>query len=314
MAGRFIPDSDVEFANMAKQFADRIAQDPRRYTLSDQDAEELSRKVQAFRDALAKTLWRPKRTAIAVIAKDERRKEAEEIVRRFGRIIRASHQISAADKLAARVKERSKSLRKRKCPAAPPQVWFQGAIGDVGAGCPLHQLRVEPGYNFRGEQPRDGAVRMELFVDLVAPGEPMPAFPGEAMGGRPWYLGSFTKSPIRVAPPVPPTPMLVVYWVRWADSSCRTGPFSRTCEARWEGRRAGSQPTLGAMPEVRQLENDPKQITFITQFRERYIEGVRVEQRMLEDGRGEAKQLAGSDAPSSCPRARTVADSAPFSA
>jgi hypothetical protein len=115
------------------------------------------------------------------------------------------------------------------------------------------------------------------------------------MGGRPWYLGSFTKSPIRVSPPIPPTPMLVVYWVRWADSSCRTGPFSKTCEARWEGRRRASQPTLGAMPEVRQLENDPKQITFITQFRERYIEGVRVEQRMLGDAREEATQMPDTD-------------------
>jgi hypothetical protein len=62
----------------------------------------------------------------------------------------------------------------------------------------------------------------------------------------------------------------------------------------------------GAMPEVRQLENDPKQITVITQFRERYLEGVVcVEQRMLEDARegakdgaqdGVAKQLPTPDA------------------
>jgi hypothetical protein len=223
--------------------------------------------------------------------KDQRRLEAVQIIRRISAVIRASDRISAEDKSLVGVKERSKKLSRGKCPICPPLLWFQGTIGDGGANSAVHQLHVEPGFNARQEQPRDGAVRMELFVDLVAPGEPVPAFPGEAMGGRPWYLGSFTKSPIRVAPPVPPTPMLVVYWVRWADSSCRTGPFSRTCEARWEGRRAGSQPTLGAMPEVRQLENDPKQITFITQFRERYIEGVRVEQRMLEDASGEVKQL-----------------------
>jgi hypothetical protein len=44
MAGRFIPDADSDFASMAKQFADRIAMDPERYTLSDLDAELLTRR------------------------------------------------------------------------------------------------------------------------------------------------------------------------------------------------------------------------------------------------------------------------------
>lgn len=286
MGSRFIPDSDTEFANMARCFAAEIAKDPDRYTLSELDAELLTRKVKAFRDALAKSTMRGTRTPDAICAKDHRRKEAEEIVRRLGRVIRASDQISAPDKLRMNIKERATTQRKGKCPIYPPLMWFTGAIGEYGHNSVMHELRVAPGYSFRGEQHREGAVRMELFVDLVAPGEPVPSHPGEFLGGRPWYLGSFTKSPIRVAPPIPPVPMLVVYWVRWADSSCRVGPFSKTCQARWEGARLATRPTLGAMPEVRQLAADPKQITVVTQFRERYLEAVRVEQRMLEDARG----------------------------
>jgi hypothetical protein len=44
----------------------------------------------------------------------------------------------------------------------------------------------------------------------------------------------------------------------------------------------GATPLLGPMPEVRQLASDPKQITVLNQYRERYLEVTRVE-RMLTD-------------------------------
>jgi hypothetical protein len=301
MAGRFIPDGDPEFRDMAQAFATNVARNRERLFVSELDAELLTRKVNAFCDALMASKNPATRGQHTNGVKKQRRLEAVQIIRRISAVIRASDRISTENKLLVGVKERSKKLTKGKCPIYPPLLWFEGAIGEGGKNTAIHQLRVEPGYDARGEQHREGAVRIELFYDLVAPGEPVPTFPGESMGGRPTYMTSFTKSPIRVAPPIPPTPMLVVYWVRWADSSCRVGPFSKTCQARWEGQRLGAQPTLGAMPEVRQLENDPKQITFITQFRERYIEGVRVEQRMLEDGRKEPKRLANSGEPSPCP-------------
>jgi hypothetical protein len=295
MGSRFIPDGDYDFARMARGFASAIVRDPKRYLLSDVDAEALARKVQAFEDALSVAKYRPTRGSHHVFAKNEHRKEAEEMIRRLGAMIRASDKISWEDKEAAGVKRRSTNTRRLKCPIYPPLLVFRGAVGEGGSDSVLHELIVEPGFNLRGEQKREGAVRMELFVDLVGPGEPVPRHPGEFLGNRPWYLGSFNTSPIRVSPPIPPVPMLVVYWVRWADSSCRVGRFSKTCQARWEGARQATKPTLGAMPEVRQLANDPKQITVLTQFRERYLEAPRVE-RMLEDSRAageEMKQLKG---------------------
>jgi hypothetical protein len=47
-------------------------------------------------------------------------------------------------------------------------------------------------------------------------------------------------------------------------------------------RPTGATPLLGPMPEVRQLASDPKQITVLNQYRERYLEVTRVE-RMLTD-------------------------------
>jgi hypothetical protein len=148
-------------------------------------------------------------------------------------------------------------------------------------------------------------VRVEIFVDLVPPGQPIPQFPGQYLGGRPWYLRSFSRSPCKVKHPMPPVPMLVVYWARWADAQGNVGPFSQTCIARPEGGWALAGKTdglLGPMPEVKVLENDPKYITTITQLRQ--IEQVTVQQQLLPDAgeRGEAekapaqKQLPMSDA------------------
>jgi hypothetical protein len=48
-------------------------------------------------------------------------------------------------------------------------------------------------------------------------------------------LRSFSRSPIRVAPPICRVPMLAVYWGRWADAIGNVGPFSQTVVSRIEG-------------------------------------------------------------------------------
>ena len=298
MSRKFIPNGDSEFACMARVFAGAIARDPKKYTFSDADAQELTRRVTEYREALCAAVGYRTRNPSTIFLKNEKRVRAEEIVRRFANVIRASHQIGTGDKLLALVKERPKKLRKRTVPFAAPVLQYMGAPRNAGPNSGRHLLHVTEGFTFVNKSKPNGAVRVELFVDLVAPGDPVPRFPGEFLGGRPWYLRSFTKNPIKVQHPMPPVPMLVVYWARWADAKGDVGPFSQTCVTRVEGFTAvGADKLLGAMPEVRQLERDPKQITVVTQFRERYLEGVRVEQRMLADApdeRGTAKQLESS--------------------
>lgn len=294
MVDRFIPDAAGEFRDMAVAFLSNVTKNPELYLVSENDLVLLTRAVKGFEEAYSASQNPRTRGKHATTLKNERRREAKRIIERISAVIRASDKISPADKCVLGIYERSRKMTKGKCPIYPPVLAFEGILAE-GAGA-LHQLRVTPGKDYQGQGTREGAVRIELFADLVGPGEEIPNYPGEFMSGRPFYLGSFNKSPIRVAPPIPPVPMLVVYWVRWVDSSQRPGPFSKTCESRWEGRRVSSQPTLGEMPTVRQLENDPKQITVIKQFRERYLEGVRVEQRAIEDARGEVKQLSEAEA------------------
>src|SRR5206468_1628916 len=87
-------------------------------------------------------------------------------------------------------------------------------------------------------------VKMELGVNLregkakqltVPPEAPIPAHPGANLASRPWYLRSYTRSPIRIIPPLARMPMQVVYWGRWADSAGNVGPFSATAVAWIEG-------------------------------------------------------------------------------
>jgi hypothetical protein len=85
-------------------------------------------------------------------------------------------------------------------------------------------------------------VRIELFVDLVPPGEPIPTWPGARWGGRTWYLRSFTRSPMTVEYPKCDEPMRVVYWARWADATGATGPWSPTLATRVEGYDAALRP------------------------------------------------------------------------
>ena len=296
MSDKFIPNGDSEFAVMTRWFVRAIEKDPKKWGFSQFDAEQLSRRVKAFRDALSVARSRTTRTPSAIMIKDEARKKAEELVRRLANIIRASDQISAAEKLRLRIKERPKKLGRRTVPFAAPNLTYLGAPRNAGPNSGLHLLSLTEGFTFINKSKPNGAVRVELFADLVAMDEPVPQFPGQYLGGRPWYLRSFTSSPIKVQHPVPPVPMLVVYWARWADAKGNVGPFSQTCVARVEGWTSGScDKLLGPMPQVQQLSSDPKYITTITQLRQ--IEQVRVA-RLLPDGgdgvaapRDPAKQL-----------------------
>jgi hypothetical protein len=110
---------------------------------------------------------------------------------------------------------------------------FERALHEGGGATPMHELSCKA-INFSKAKP-EGAVRLELFVDLVPPDEPIPAHPGANHAGRPWYLRSYTRSPIVLQPPMARVPMRVVYWGRWADSTGEVGPFSATAVAWIEG-------------------------------------------------------------------------------
>jgi hypothetical protein len=245
MADKFIPDGDLAFCRMACKFARSIERDPARFKLSGDDAALIRSVVKEFEAAYRAATNKAVRSVLTVRAKDDSRLKAQRLIERYGRLIRADDSISAACKLCLDIRERPAKLKPRTCPQTRPLLTFRGARDATSMRGPMHVLE------FREEEhlmptlkemaPRTfrakpaGAARVEVYVELVDEGEPIPKHPAELSGGRPWYLRSFSRTPMEVEVPVCPRPMMVVYWACWADTKGERGPFSTTCVARGDG-------------------------------------------------------------------------------
>jgi hypothetical protein len=234
----FIPDSDSEFAKMSRCFVDYIERHAERLPLSREQIEKLTGAVEAFRDALARTMWPSTAGPRATSIKNMARADAEKFIRGLARILRAAESLTPVDREMLNVHEPAKRLKRRECPQIAPVLTFKGSPPDAGH---RHILEYRNDFdNKRGAKPH-GAARLELFVELVPPevaaAKKIPARPDQLSGGKYWYLRSFSSSRFEVEFPVMAdgSAMLVVYWGRWADASGNYGPFSKTCVARVEG-------------------------------------------------------------------------------
>lgn len=241
---RFIPDADSEFAYMAKHFAAHVEQHADRFGVGPEKIEELRSAVAAFREALSRTLVQSSAGPRATGIKNTARKHAEQIVRSIAKFVRgtAEESLTDVDRLNLNMPKRSKRSAKRlECPQIAPILKFVGSTDPYGNAAQggRHILEYRNDFDRASTAKPHGAVRLELFVELVPIDEPIPAHPGERSGGRLWYLRSFTTRRFEVDFPRcfddnaggRPVPMRVVYWGRWADASGGVGPFSRTCAA-----------------------------------------------------------------------------------
>lgn len=187
-------------------------------------------------------------------------------MRRLANLLRANETLGPADRVALGLPERTKRPKVLTVPNEPPRLRFARAIHEGNGAVPEHELK----FTSLDDKPRPaGAVRVELFVDMIAPDGAIPAYPGARVGGgdgRPFYLRSYTRSPIRLIPPIADVPMRVVYWARWADTAGNVGPFSATAVGWVEGGshfvRAPALPGSNrpAMIEVKVGEVEPETV------------------------------------------------------
>jgi hypothetical protein len=231
MSMKAIPNGDFDFATMAQAFVRTVAKDPARFEIAQGDAEQLDVAVNRYKAAL-QACRQGTRSAAATRAKEDSRLEAEQIIRRLRHIVRLNRKIDAATKILLGIRERTSRPKVMTVPQAPPRLRFVRALHESNAS-PMHELAFSS-MDFKKGRP-EGAARLELFVDLIPPEEPIPNHPGANHGGRPWYLRSYTRSPIVLAPPMPRVPMRILYWGRWADAAGAVGPFSATCAGWVEG-------------------------------------------------------------------------------
>jgi hypothetical protein len=232
MSEKFIPNGDQDFAAMAWKFERTIAREPARFGISQEDSDLLSANVQKFRDALQVARKGGARSQVATRLKDEARGEAERIIRRIAHLIRANDKLDPVAKFMVNIPDRTRKAKQLTCPNEAPRLRFVRASHEQGV-VPQHELEFSA--REYGKSRPKGAVRLELFIDLIPPDEPIPTHPGANHGSRPWYLRSYTRSPIRLTPPMAKVPMRIVYWARWADSTGNVGPFSATAAAWIEG-------------------------------------------------------------------------------
>ena len=257
MQGKFIPNGDFDFAIKAEHFAKRIADEPGQFEIASGDVEALSAAVARFRERLNQ-YQSGTHTEAARQAKTDARAEAVSIMRRMGHLLRTNVRIDAATRITLGIKPRANKLKKLTCPQEPPRLWFVQAH-HLNSATPMHELAFRA---LDHHSKPEGAMRLELFVDLVPPSEPIPAYPGANHAGRPWYLRSYTRSPIKFVPPIPRVAMRVLYWGRWADSAGNVGPFSETAVAWTEG---GSHRNLPGAPAfaLEGLRNGPKPVKIL---------------------------------------------------
>jgi hypothetical protein len=234
MSVKWLPNGDLEFKSRAMSVVRNLADAPARFEISDELSKELTEKVERYSDALQQSHG-VSRSRASTMRKEEARAEAEVVLRRIGNLVRANPRVEPSAKIQLGLRERSrpKTAKPLTCPQEPPRLKFKRALHEGGA-VPVHELEFRALDYTAGMKP-EGAARLELFVDLVEPGSPIPTHPGENLNSRPWYLRSYARSPIRLTPPMAREAMRVVYWARWADAQGNTGPFSATAVAWIEG-------------------------------------------------------------------------------
>ena len=230
MSDKFIPNGDFDFVTKAESFARTLAENPARFEIAQEDCDALADAVKKFRLALG-ACRSGSRSEVATRAKNDARERAVKIMRRLGHLVRSNPPLDAATKMSLGIRPREEKPKMLTVPNEPPRLRFLRAHHE-SASCPMHELSFES-LDYKSKP--EGAVRLELFVDLIPPEEPIPEYPGANHSGRPWYLRSYTRSPIKLTPPMARVPMRVVYWARWADSVGNVGPFSATAVAWIEG-------------------------------------------------------------------------------
>jgi hypothetical protein len=257
MGKKFIPNGDGEFMTMADNFARTVAKDPAGVGVDPADADTLIEAAAAYRAAYRAATTGGGRSRSTTAAKDAARETLEKIIRRLAHLIHANDKLDPQLLPGLNLKPRTRATKAAPCPIEPPRLRFVRALHEGNGATPAHELEFHA-VDWTKRRP-EGAVRLELFVDLIPPDEPIPAHPGANHHSRPWYLRSYTKSLIRLIPPMARVPMRVVYWGRWADASGNVGPFSATAVAWIEG---GSHhllaPALPGNKPVPVIEESPE--------------------------------------------------------
>jgi hypothetical protein len=216
--------------------------------------------------------------------KDLARAAAERLIRKAANLIRVNDQISAVDKSLIGVREKPTTLRKRECPKTPPLLRIVGARHGWQICDNQHLIRFADAERPHSRSKPEGADGLDLYVEVIGPGQPIPEAPSELYGWHPKHLGSHARSPIAVQYPKYQHAVRLVYWGRWMKLSGEAGRFSRPLVV-----GVDAFPTQPALPD-RANRAPLEQTVFVTTFRRELPDHVRTiaAGRLLADENQEA--------------------------
>jgi hypothetical protein len=227
-ANPLFADRDNEFAERAQVFASVIAADPQRYFLTEEDAGQISAAVEQFCAALRPCVSRASRTVHDTEAKRDARARAEAVLRPYANLIRVHPKIPTEAKLSVFIRERAARPQKSPPPETRPRLMLSTMNDPSPTGTGIHRFKF--GYENEdwavwAKRPPHAA-RLEVFVEFFPPNARIPTSPDDHAYLRAIYLGSFSRSPVKVKYPMPSMPMIAVYWARWVNNANEYGPMS----------------------------------------------------------------------------------------
>ncbi|MFG0329675.1 MAG: hypothetical protein ACF8PN_07235 [Phycisphaerales bacterium] len=214
-SGRFIPRADAAALAMLKAFADGIEANPALYMLTPPDAAAIRKAVDAFEAAYRVAKDERTRTKVAVAAKDDARRSAEQIVRQFAGIIKANAGVSDPAKIAIGIRPRGAGG------GGTPigEITSSPLLRIIGATPGAHTLRYADANTPERSAKPFGAANLQLFCALTddAPEADPPA-------AR--FIGAYTRNPIGVEHPHADDGKVATYYARWATRKGVAGPWS----------------------------------------------------------------------------------------
>lgn len=217
MAAPYIPTRDAEFSDWLDNFSTLLTASPATYGLVSGDATAVSAKNAAFQAAYSAAINPVTRTAVTIAVKDAARADAEEVVRPYAVSISLNSGVDVGDKAAIGVTVRSTTPTPIPPPTTTPAMALRQAT----------PLEILIGYSDTslpaGKAKPFGAIGIEVWqsVGVVAAVDPAQCN----------YVGTFTKSPLRLAYISADRGKVVTLFARWVTKSgsggrAFTGPWS----------------------------------------------------------------------------------------
>ncbi|TVQ51228.1 MAG: hypothetical protein EA377_13025 [Phycisphaerales bacterium] len=222
-----IPQNDAPFLSWASGFLKTIRKRPSAFGVSQADVDAIEQVVGEYRDALRLTEDEGTRTKVTVMAKNNAKVSAMQLMRLYVSVIQPNKGVSDEDKVALGLHIRSRGLTRREVPPSSPLLKY------IGSTPGSHTLAYADSATPASSRKPYGAAGLQVFMSI---GDE-PAY--NANDAR--YVGEFTRSPFGVLHEPVNARKVVSYFARWIGHRKDVGPWSLPVHAvvPWPGGAEG---------------------------------------------------------------------------